>query len=157
VGLGQSIIESTDAVMDFSSELSLDLRFNINNIVDAAAERDVWMGTWNAATSKGIYFQLNGYDLDGFTYNGVGNFTNIDIEDPINRDQWYRISAFKRNNIVYYYLDSVFIGSINTDVPVTGNTTTLYAQQLPNANAGANNYEVYIDQFELYEKHVPDY
>jgi hypothetical protein len=156
-GLGQSIIESTDQVMDFSSELSLDLRFQINNIVDAAAERDVWMGTWNAATSKGIYFQLNGYDLDCFTYNGVGAFTADDIADPINRDQWYRISAYKRNNIVYYYLDSVFITSISTDVPITGNTTTLYAQQLPNANAGANNYEVYIDQFELYEKHVPDY
>jgi hypothetical protein len=156
-GLGQSIIESSDPVMDFESDLSLDFRFQINNIVDAAAEREFWIGTWNVATSKGIYFYLSGYDLDAQVYNGVGNTSAIHVEDPIDRDQWYRCSAYKRNDKVYVYFDSVYIGSISADVPTTGTTTTLYAQQLPNANAGGNNYEVYLDLFELYEKHVPEY
>lgn len=156
-GLGQSIIESTDPVMDFSSELSLDFRFKINNIVDAAAERDFWAGIWNAGTTKGIYFTLNGYDLDANIFNGGGGAA-IHIEDPINRNQWYRCSAFKRNNIVYWYFDGIPIGSQSGgSVPIAGTSTTLYAQQLPNANAGGNNYETYIDQFELYEKHTPSY
>lgn len=156
-GLGQSVIESTDPVMDFSSDLSLDFRFKINDIVDAAAERDFWIGIWNAGTTKGIYFNLGGYDLRGTVWNGPGNQTEAFLIDPITRDQWYRCSAFKRYGKVYWYVDSVFYEGVSTDVPVAGTSTTLYAQQLPNANAGANNYETYLDQFELHEKHVAEY
>lgn len=156
-GLGQSIIESTDPVMDFSSELSIDIRFKINDIVDAAAEREFWLGTWDAVNSKGIFFYLLGYELRGVTYNGLGNTDWEPIEDPITRDQWYRISAFKRNNKVYWYLDGIHEATGSLHIPTTGLTTTLYAQQFPNANGGANNYEIYIDQFELHEKNIPAY
>ena len=81
----------------------------------------------------------------------------IPVLDPILVDTWYRCNAFKRYGKIYVYLNSVYIGSISTDVPIVGNTTTLYIQQNVAANPGGVNFTTYYDQFELHEHNTPAY
>ncbi|MBA7691044.1 hypothetical protein ES703_99582 [subsurface metagenome] len=156
-GVGQVILQSRETIINLANELSIDVRFKINNRDDYDDDRHLWLGSWHSGTLKGIYFGLDGFYLYGACANGLGNVTTLAIDDPIAANTWYRLSCFKRGGKVYYYYDGVYVGSISTDIPTFGSTTALYSAQDVARNPGANNFILYYDQFEMTEKNVAAY
>lgn len=155
VGVGRSWIRSITPVIDFANDFGLDVMLKINNVADPVPERRAFIGAFNAAFNRAIWVDIDGFELYGVNQNAAG-LIGVLLIDPMLVDTYYRVSAFKRYDKIYWYLDGIFMGSSSAQIP-TGTAYSTVMDQLATANVGARNFILDIPHFETSEKYNPVY